>query len=326
VTLRFDSRYDSIGWGEEAHRLQNSALLAYQQDLFAGVDLALMASTGPRFQSRWSTWKDLQGAPPERMALSLRQLFVERWFGRALRVQAGSIPPVKGKVSNSGLEDIGWIDGVRLEAHGPSGFVVEAVGGSLTDIDEPDLFIRRRRADYAELEMGLHPPEGFEAEAAVHLLAGGRYAKAEVGWSKAFANWRAIRARLEGALEVGSLATQAIVGVETDLGTLATGNPTVSDYLQLESHCRWVDPEYGPFGTLAEDFYQFGTECRVRLQGKLDRPGRLGWNLRYIAPVGPGLLPRLDVGVTARLQLRRNAPAARPPRPDDAGESVEPER
>jgi len=78
LTLRFDTRYDVIDWGADAQRLQNSALVAAQVDLLADVDLAVMASTGSRFQSRWSTWHDLNGGEPERMALSLRQLYLER--------------------------------------------------------------------------------------------------------------------------------------------------------------------------------------------------------------------------------------------------------
>ena len=305
LTLRFDTRYDVIDWGADENRLQNSALVAFQVDLFAGVDLAGMASTGPRFQSRWSTWRDLNGEEPERMALLPRQLYLERWFADDVRIQAGSVPPVKGDVSTSGLEDIGWIDGIRAELHRPSGFVIEGVGGSLTDVDEPDLFIRERRLDYAELETGHPLPAGFEWESAYHWIGGGHYLQAEAGWSGEAADGRAGELRIEGAIELATGATQAVVGGRTDLGVLITGNPTWEDRLELRAHCRWVDPDYGLFGTLAEDFYQFGTECRVRLDGDFDTAGRLGWNLRYIAPIGPGLAPRFDAVLSARLKLRR---------------------
>lgn len=304
LTLRFDTRYDVIDWGRAEHRLQNSALVAFQVDLFAGIDLAGMASTGPRFTSRWSTWHDLRGDEPDRMALSLRQLYLERWFGDAVRLQAGALSPVKGDVSTSGLEDLGWIDGMRGEWH-HQGFVLELVGGSLTDTDEPDLFIRRRELDYAEIELGQDLPRGFEVEVAAHLLGVVPYAKSEVGWTGVDADGRQLTLRLEGGVNLDDGATTAIASLRTDLGVLITAREGWEERAALRALCRWVDPAYGELGALSEDFYQFGTECRVRVSGKLDERGILGWDLRYIAPVSEGLLPRFDAALTAKLKLNR---------------------
>jgi hypothetical protein len=66
-----------------------------------------------------------------------------------------------------------------------------------------------------------------------------------------------------------------------------------------------VDPGFGVFGALAEDFYQFGGECRLRARGRVDPNEYLSWDLRYIAPVTPDLVPRVDVGLTLKLALER---------------------
>jgi len=305
LTLRFDTRYDVIDWGRDAHRLQNSALVAFQVDLVAGLDLAGMASTGPRFTSRWSTWHDLKGGEPQRMALSLRQLYLQRWLG-PVRIQAGSLPPVKGQVSTSGLEDLGWIDGVRVELHRPSGFVIEAVGGALTDVDEPDLFIRRRRLDYAELEVGHPLPAGLSMEAATHLLDDGVYVKAELGFERFDDVGRGVELRAESGVEARGGGVLAVVGGRTDLGAWMGGSGRFRGRVELSGLCRHVSASYGLFGALSEDFYQFGTECRARLDADLDRQGRLGLSLRYIGPVSQGLAARFDASLTARLRLRRD--------------------
>ncbi|MFT6821463.1 MAG: hypothetical protein ACJATT_005293 [Myxococcota bacterium] len=304
LTLRFDTRYDNIDGGRSRHRLQNSALVAAQVDLALGIDLAVMAVTGDRFQSRWSTWRDLNGDEPERMSLSLRQLYLERTFGD-FRVQIGSLSPVKGRVSTSGLEDLGWIDGGRVVYGKPEAVQIEAVLGSLTDPDEPDVFIRRRQLDYAEIEVSVALPHNVEAEVAGHLLQDGRYVKAEVGWVFTSADDRSFSVRAEGGIELRQGAFLGIIGARSDMGVLLTGNTDYADRLDLRLTLRHVDADYGLFGALSEDFYQFGTEFRVRANGDIDSNGIVSWNVRAIAPLSVDLLPRFDAGLSIRLKLSR---------------------
>lgn len=304
LTLRFDTRYDVIDWGDERHRLQNSALVAAQIDLFADVDLAIMAVTGDTFTSRWSTWRDLNGGEPERMSLSLRHLWLQRDFG-PIGVQIGALSPVKGRVSTSGLEDLGWIDGARVVWTSPKGVQIEAVGGSLTDPDEPDLFIRDRRADYAELEISAPLPAYLEVEAAAVILQEGRYLKGELGWDPTWEGDRAISLRGELGVEVRTGGILAVLGARSDVGVLLTGRDAAADRLDVRVLYRHVDTDYGLYGALSEDFYQFGSELRVRADGDIDNKGRLSWNLRYIAPLSAELLPRFDAGLSVRLTLRR---------------------
>ena len=302
VTLRADTRYDNIDWGDERDRLQNSALVAFTLDLFWDVDLAAMATTGDDFTSRWATYRDLQGGDPERMALSARQLYLQRWFG-PVRLQAGSLAPVKGAASASGLEDLGWIDGVRGEVHAESGFVVEVVGGSLTDVDEPDLFIRERALDYGELELGTPLPLGFEAEAAAHHLGENTYAKTELGWSDEAGRWPTWR--VEGGVNLQQGAFLGVAQTEVDVLFGPTGNESLKERIEFTGRCRLVQEEYGVFGALSEDFYQFGAECMTRLDGKIDNRRIVSWNVRYIAPMSPDLLPRFNIGLTTKLKLDR---------------------
>ena len=302
LTLRFDSRYDNIDGGRERERLQNSALVAFRVDTVAGVDLAGMASTGDDFTSRWSTWRDLRGGEPERMALSLRQLYVQRWFG-AVRAQAGSLSPVKGAVSTSGLEDLGWIDGVRLEGHHPSGVTVEGVAGSLTDIEEPDLFLRRRALDYGEVELDVALPSGFEVQSAYHQLGGLPYLKAELGWRHEDPLGTIAALRWEAGLQLADARPLVLVQARVDPAGLLPIDERLRDWVALRGMVRRVDPDYGPFGALSEDFYQFGTELHARLDGDLEPNDRLGYSVRYITGLSGELLPRLDIALTARLRL-----------------------
>lgn len=151
ATLRFDSRYDRIHAPDGAHCLQNSALVGAEIETLLDTDLVVMAVTGDDYTSRWSSYHGLSDSDQtDPMALSLRQLYLERWLGPA-RVQAGSLAPIKGAASTSGLEDLGWIDGLRAQAEVASGLVLEGVGGSLADLDTPDLFLRQRSLNYGEL-------------------------------------------------------------------------------------------------------------------------------------------------------------------------------
>lgn len=305
ATLRFDSRYDRIHEVGGAHRLQNSALVGAEVETLAQVDLVVMAVTGEDYTSRWSSYRDLSGQGQiDSMALSLRQLYLERHFGPA-RVQAGSLAPVKGAASTSGLEDLGWIDGLRAQAEVVEGLVVEGVGGSLADLDTPDLFVRQRRLNYGELEATWEPAAGWELESAGVVIDQARVLRGEVGWS-APREWTApLELRGEVGGNLATRGTQLVARLETDLLEWVLDHPQAVGRMRLRTHLRHVDPRYGRLGALSEDFYQYGTELMARLDGRIDRHGVVSWTVRRIEALTPGNAPRTDAGLTVRLDVAR---------------------
>ncbi len=111
--------------------------------------------------------------------------------------------------------------------------------------------------------------------------------------------------RAEFGANVRNGATQAVVGTWSDLLFALSGRDALAGRLEVEARIRWVDPEFGRFGALSEDFYQFGAQATLRLDGAIDRQGVLRWNARYIAPLQPDLAPRVDCGLTAKQRLTR---------------------
>ncbi len=107
--------------------------------------------------------------------------------------------------------------------------------------------------------------------------------------------------RAEFGANVRNGATQAVVGTWSDLLFALSGRDALAGRLEVEARIRWVDPEFGRFGALSEDFYQFGAQATLRLDGALERP------VHRAAPAGP----RAAGGLRAHRQAAPHALRAR---------------
>lgn len=297
VQLELGTRYDLVFQpGKERNRLQGHLRLRFTLDTVLGVKLKGFTSTGDKFTSKYGTFYNFNDpdARPE-FTIHFRQLYLERkfpWFA----VQLGAVPPVKDRVSSTGLFSKGWIDGLRVNVPVPLG-VVEVVAGSLTDLDNPNLFSRDHEANYLEAEVSLKPLTWLGVEASVEHLAGETYARAEMRcWLDPLPR-RPLELAAEAVVNLENGAVDAGFTAAMDLLVWA-GSPH-RDRLELTLMQTYVDPDIGRRGELTEDFYKHGHLTTVILSGVILKEHGLKWFQESLLSDEP----RLKVGLSVSYSL-----------------------
>ena len=177
VQLRVETRYDNVDQGRVRDRLQGAIRLGLRANFNNVFDLVTFLTTGDKYTSRWSTFRNYAGAEiPDPLNLHLRQVYLQV-LRDDFRIQAGAIPPVKNVVSPTGLEPVGWIDGARFEWFNASNGTVELVIGRLGSLDTPNAFARPLPfidpsiLNYFELEISQQVGTHFRIEAsAEHFI------------------------------------------------------------------------------------------------------------------------------------------------------------
>ena len=129
--------------------------------------------------TQWNTLHDRIKDEMGEQHLNLRQVYTEFEF-RRWRVQAGVIPPVKGKVSNTSLDKDGWIRGARVVAPLPAQGRLELVTGAIDHLKDPNALQAWEQWNYAELEWTQDIFAGWRTEAGSVHLDDETYLRAEV--------------------------------------------------------------------------------------------------------------------------------------------------
>lgn len=277
-SLGWDTRYDNIDHSAVEDRLQGSVRLGFTVDVWSAFDVVGYASTGGKYTSRWTDLYDFaaEGTGAD-FSMYFRRLYLERgWsWGRA---QVGAIPPIKNIASGTGLNAYGWVDGGRFEVYlGP--VTLEWVGGSITDLDNPDLFSRDRELNFVEFETSWRATEALVVEATGEWLAGDVYLRGEARFDAPLPAGRQaqVRGELIGNVDRGELAGDlALVfdPIEWFAG--------VEDRLEVQLHYRYLDADLGLRGALVEDFFVYGHAFTVELEGEILEDGVLRWFARSV--------------------------------------------
>ncbi len=288
ASAKFDLRYDRIE-GRAKERLQGAVRLGVRLDLAGVADVALDASTGETYASRWSTLHDFTGGDAGSFPIFVRRLYLERRLGPA-RLQLGAIPPIKNIASSTGIDPDGWIDGARFDLEiGDS--VVELVAGSLSDLETPNVFSRDHALDYFELELTQRLSRILLVEASGEWLGAGRFLRGEARFDLAPLVGRGLHASAEGVYDPRR---------HTGLAGATVGGEPLADLgeawrraLSLRVFYAYIDEDVGLRGAIADDFVQFGHALSLFGDGRITRDGAMGWFARYVVSE----TPRVTVGL-----------------------------
>jgi len=280
--VRIDLRYDIIDGGAERHRLQTALRLQQRVQFTEAASIVGFVATGGRFASRWVTWADLRededSVDPFRP--QLRQLYGQ-YTTDAYRLQVGSVPPVKGVISPTGLDPAGWIDGGRLEWYFAPESALEVVVGRLGGVrtpsifDRPLLFSDPQRANYAEMEVSAQLDAQWRGEFSVEYLRA-LYLRGEL---------RRTLGQLEWFVELlyNTESQSAGYGVTMVLGDLPFG-------LDVQATYAYKDEAIGLRGELADDFFTFGQNIRLNVR----RPFASHLGFRWFAELIVAERPEAD--------------------------------
>lgn len=288
-SFRWDTRYDNVDLGAEKDRLQGSVRLGLTIDVWSWFDVVGFASTGDSYTSRWTTLYDfIEGGSGADFSVYFRRLYLQKaWDGG--RVQLGAIPPIKNIASGTGLNASGWVDGGRLELYWRT-LTVEAVTGSIRDLDTPDLFSRGLTYNFAELETTWDIASNLTLEATAEWLADEIYLRAEGRVSP----WPGHDLEIRGELiaNVHRAVPAGDVALVFDPVQWATGEP---DRLVVQLHYRYLDPDIGLRGALVDDFFIYGHAATIEMEGHLLAEGAVHWFSRAIFAHQPRFLVGLGL-------------------------------
>lgn len=270
----WEARYDNISFGDKQNRIQASLRIPFEINLFDDYYLIGLTSTGSNFTSRWENVKDFRvSGENRRFNLNLRQLYFQKEW-ESSRIQIGSIPTIKGKVSSTGLGSNGWIDGGRFQFN-VSSAIVEFVGGSLTDLNTPNFLDRNFILNYFETEISKKFGENTLAEISYERFGRDDYLRGEYRVDIYPSGKNYFQLTLESFVHLNNSSVSYGITLESDL--LKWFDDKLGEYAELKVYFNHTDEEIGTRGFLTDDFYRFGNTLTVELAGKITDDKKIRW-------------------------------------------------
>lgn len=270
----WEARYDNISFGEKQNRVQASLRIPFEINLFDDYYIVGLTSTGSNFTSRWENVKDFRvSGENRRFNLNLRQLYFQKEW-ESSRIQIGSIPTIKGKVSSTGLGSNGWIDGGRFQFN-ISSAIVEFVVGSLTDLNTPNFLDRNFILNYFETEISKKIGKNTLAEISYERLGKDDYLRGEYRVDIYTSSKNYFQLTLESFVHLNNSSVSYGLTFESDL--LKWFNENLEEYAELKVYFNHTDEKIGTRGFLTDDFYRFGNTLTVEFTGKITNDKKLRW-------------------------------------------------
>lgn len=270
----WEARYDNISFGEKQNRVQASLRIPFEINLFDDYYIVGLTSTGSNFTSRWENVKDFRvSGENRRFNLNLRQLYFQKEW-ESSRIQIGSIPTIKGKVSSTGLGSNGWIDGGRFQFN-ISSAIVEFVVGSLTDLNTPNFLDRNFILNYFETEISKKIGKNTLAEISYERLGKDDYLRGEYRVDIYASSKNYFQLTLESFVHLNNSSVSYGLTFESDL--LKWFNENLEEYAELKVYFNHTDEKIGTRGFLTDDFYRFGNTLTVEFTGKITNDKKLRW-------------------------------------------------
>lgn len=270
----WEARYDNISFGDKQNRIQASLRIPFDINLFEDYYLIGLTSTGSSFTSRWETVKDFRiSGENRRFNLNLRQLYLQKEWENS-RIQLGSIPTIKGKVSSTGLGSNGWIDGGRFQFN-ISSAIFEFVGGSLTNLNTPNFLDRDFILNYFETEISKSLWENTITELSYERLGKDDYVRGEYRVDIYPSSQNYFQLTLESFVHLNNSSVSYGITFESDLLKWFNGN--LEEYAELKIYFSHTDEKIGTRGFLTDDFYRFGNTLTTELNGKISDDKKIKW-------------------------------------------------
>jgi hypothetical protein len=274
IKMIWEARYDNISLGDIQNRIQASLRIPFGINVFDEYYIMGLTSTGSSFTSRWETVKDFRvTGENRRFNLNLRQLYIQKEWENS-RLQIGSVPTIKGKVSSTGLGSNGWIDGGRFQFNVFSA-IVEFVVGSLTDLNTPNFLDRSFKLNYFETEISKKIGDNTLAELSYERLNKDDYLRGEYRVNIYPSDKNYFQLTFESFIHLNNYSISYGITFESDL--LKWFDENLEEYVELKVYFNHTDERLGTRGFLTDDFYRFGNTLTVEATGKITPDKKIRW-------------------------------------------------
>jgi len=214
----------------------------------------------------------------------LRHLYAEK-ATKNYRLQIGSIRPVKNIPSNSGLHELGWLDGVRGEYY-IKGVIVEGVAAYI-NLANPDILGRSKqylqdpqKLNYYELEISAPIFSWGGVEGSVEQIFDDIYFRGEVQITPFKRNKRSqILFEIISGTELSQTGffAEVIVDPLYDFHVIDT-----KGMLQTTVFYAFFSDDLGSRAELSREFYVYGHSLTMQLDGKFHPNSNWQWRIRSI--------------------------------------------
>ena len=293
LPTRYDSRIDRDSGELSKDRFQYQLSLRSEVSLLnlgkdGQLSLRSLVGTGGSYTSQWNTLRDRIKDEMGDQHLNLRQVYTELEF-RHWRVQAGVIPPVKGKVSNTSLDKDGWIRGTRVVAPLPAQGRLEVVTGAIDHLEDPNALQTWDAWNYAEVEWTQDIIAGWRTELGYVYLDDETYLRAEVRRT-----WHFL-----GDLPL-ELATEGLRNLTTPNWAFDVSAVIKTRWLKTTLEYSHVPETFGLLGRLSNDFFVLGHLGMLAFKGPIGLIDGINWfSKTYLGEASI----RANVGLVYAIQM-----------------------
>ncbi|MEM8815657.1 MAG: hypothetical protein AAGE85_07500 [Pseudomonadota bacterium] len=227
-------------------------------DWQGGWSMHTFAATGDDFTSAYTTIGDNEHE------FNVRRLFA-RYEGTRGKLELGSIPPFKGRVSSTGLSQEGWIKGLRGVLNFKPGRL-ELVLGELDDLNPRRALAPPSELNYVELEYSGSINDRLSFEGSIERILDSNFVRSELRYDPSDTTGYSI----EVVHNLNTRKDRFLMGMTRLLNF--EGNEL--DWFIYYSH---VARGFGPRAELTEDFLEFGHALATELSATVGDAGRLSW-------------------------------------------------
>ncbi len=277
---RLDLRYDTSKNEQKEvlkNRYQSRMRLGANINLSESLNLVGLISTGDSYTSDWYTMKDLteQDSKMESPELFMRRLYLEKKMDK-IKLQFGGIPTVKDKVSITGLDTSGWVDGARLEIKSmDEKAIYEVVVGSIDDLENPDFFSRNKKVNYFEAEVSRKLYKRLVGEIKFEKFGDKNFIQGTFEQNVKFVDENIVTMTMEYLHNPDQKVGNYTVSVDFDpFGVFCS---KYKEYVIIELAHIYSNEELGVRTELNDNFYTYGHINYIGMKGKISKNGAMKW-------------------------------------------------
>lgn len=254
LSLRYDDTSQSDERGQ--YRFRAQPVYAFED----GVSVHAFIATGTAYSSAYNTIDDNDDE------IHVRRLFLRLENERG-KLEIGTIPTYKGRVSSTGLSENGWLKGLRGVLRNRSGSW-ELVLGELGDRRAQRALSPAEELNYIELEYAGNLTGQWSYELRAEHMLDDEFLSAELRHESG----AGVVYSVEAIQNTSTNAGKFVAGMER---TFRIGARPIDWYI----YYAYADEQFGPRAELTEDFLDFGHALANEFSGAIASHEQLSWSV-----------------------------------------------
>lgn len=292
-TIQGDNRITHLPEADTT-RSQGRVRIGFTIDAGGIVEIVGIAATGKTFNSTWETYYTTKGSTDE-AKIVFRNLYLRKVFGKTT-LEAGALTP-EPTVGDASNPPVGWMDGIKIISQTSIG-KMKVVVGSLGSFDEPNVFNRKFRGNFIEIELERKVFDNLLSKTAIEHYNGKTYVREQLQLDVTILGDKVIKL-FAGAL-VSASTGKATWEVGAEFDVLKTILGKFERRLEMRVYYSDINENFPGRSDTISAFHTFGPRASVVVGGNVTKSGSLSWSTR----ASYGKTTRYDVILTYRVPFK----------------------